>query len=283
MRKRALALVVVALAALAVPASAAHPNIMCVDVGMNERYGSSGDDMVEYVRATIGTNDADHEEPFQEGCVPIEGDFAGTQIDFEITGAADPDSSDTPGTPDMTCTIGPGANSCYIEPPPADEGTQTFRTWIDSDGSNLTVEADRAEGHDQTTTQGDQPEPDGTDVMNWIWTPGEPRPDCGSDNVCWQRITIEYRRWRGTFFGTVSAESDACNGAKVVVWKARPGRDRKVIVTGVSGDDWRASTYEQESGRYYATISRTYAHIPNSEPPWAYECLRDRSRTIEIG
>jgi hypothetical protein len=283
MKARVLVLVMVAVAALAVPASASHPNIMCLDVGMNERYGTADDDMIEYVRATIGTNDADHQEPFQEGCVPLEGDFQGTQIDFEISGAADPDSSDSPETPDMTCTVPPGNNGCLVTPPPSADGTQISRAWFDSDGIDATVEADRTEGYDQTTMPGDQPEPDGTDVMQWIWTSSEPRPECGTDDVCRQRVTIRYLSRQRTFFGEITKESAHCRPGRVTLWRVRPGDDRRIASRSGEIGEWRVGTYPATHGRYYATISKTYADVPNSEPPFTYECLPDRSRTVGVG
>lgn len=285
MKLRALGVVVVLLATLGSPARASHPNVMCVDVGMNERYGMAGDDAVEYVRATIGTNDADHEPPTQEGCVPIESDFGGTEIDYEIAGAGDPDASDTPETPDMTCTVPLGANNCYVEPPPAGGGTQTIRAWIDGDHDNATVEADRTEGADQNTAPGDSPEPDPTDVMNWIWTHGDPPPEvCGPDATCSQRITIDYRRWRGTFFGRVFAEHESCGRRRVVVWRVIRGRgDERVAFTHVGNGrqvDWRIPTYEYEPGRrYYAVVKPGYVESATGA---RHRCEADTSPRITI-
>ena len=120
-------------------------------------------------------------------------------IDFEITGVNDPDGGESPETPDLTCTVtgiddpateridesrecrspsygGPGES--------IHEGVDEIRGWIDHDGTDAVVEADRTEGADETLEPGDTPEPDGTDVVLTRWFQGLPRAaglDCSPE------------------------------------------------------------------------------------------------------
>jgi hypothetical protein len=188
----------------------------------------------------------------------------------------------------MTCTIASGDNNCPVEPPPSGGGTQTIRAWIDGDQSNGIVEADTAEGPDQDTAPGDQPEPDGTDVMNWIWTHGDPPPPpCGADRVCWQRVTLN-TNWGDTFFGRIYRESNSCGEVNLWIWKIRRGRDRlmydmRVFPNPYGPTRWSAPLGKfAPRGRYYAVISKTLASIPNTEPPGYEVCARDRSRTERV-
>lgn len=97
-------------------------------------------------------------------------------IDVEATGANDPDESNTPTSPDFSCTTA-GNGSCSITHGPAGEGTTneagttTYRAWIDEDGSNASSEADNAEGREEGAQPGStaDPEPDGTDVVEKEW------------------------------------------------------------------------------------------------------------------
>ncbi|MGH2746416.1 MAG: Ig-like domain-containing protein, partial [Actinomycetota bacterium] len=99
-------------------------------------------------------------------------------IDAEATGANDPDDGNTPRSPDFSCTTG-NDGTCTIThgPEGTDEsGTTTYRAWIDSDGSNATVEADQQEGRDEDAQPGAFEEPDGTDVVEKMWDAS--RIDC---------------------------------------------------------------------------------------------------------
>ena len=108
---------------------------------------------------------------------------AGTILDAEISGANDPDDSDSPLTPDVTCVVGvsgrcvltsssggPGSST-------TDVGTSSYRVWIDADGSDSTNESDSAEGRDEKVTPGTTPESDNTDVVERTWT-GDPVTQC---------------------------------------------------------------------------------------------------------
>ena len=288
MKRLSIALSVFGLLAALVPgASASHPTQMCLDIDPDRASPMSNDDIIDSIWAYPGATDADH-PPQYEGCVTErtgpDQDWTGTQIDFEITGVADPDGSDTPTTPDLTCTVGEGGGGCAVHPPSSGGGEQTIRAWIDLDSDDATVEADTTEGWDEDSEPGSFGEPDLTDVALWTWTHGDPPPDpCGNDGLCTRRITIDYRKRNGTFFGQVKGEDDNCQTSRVTVKKARRGRDRTITETGTSGGTWRAPTHDSLRGRFYAVLGKSYAPIPDTEPPTAYECLKDRSRTIELG
>ncbi|HEX2196156.1 MAG TPA: Ig-like domain-containing protein [Actinomycetota bacterium] len=121
----------------------------------------------------------------------------GTRISAEAVGANDPDSGDTPETPDFQCrtnqegvcsfTHGPGGNGSTNS-----QGVTRYRAWIDQDDANSTVEADRTEGRDENGEPGSQPESDGTDVVEKTWTrtpqtltmePGSDSASVGSCNA----------------------------------------------------------------------------------------------------
>jgi hypothetical protein len=66
-------------------------------------------------------------------------------IDFEMeTGSNDPDgaTSNSPTTPDRTCSIPAGQSQCDVEYFGDEPGDDQWRIWIDHDGENSTVEAD---------------------------------------------------------------------------------------------------------------------------------------------
>lgn len=127
------------------------------------------------------------------------GDNAGNainnaNIDVEFTGANDPDNTDSPTTPDVSCTTDVNG-SCSFHHNDNDDatnpsanpagtstdntGTSTYRAWHDTDNNNATVEADTTEGQcavvneDGTGCTPAQPggtaEPDRTDVMTKNW------------------------------------------------------------------------------------------------------------------
>ena len=73
-------------------------------------------------------------------------DGLGVNIDFENqNGNNDPDTANTPSTPDFTCTVPQGARECFIEYQGA-RGSDVFRVWIDADKVQTTTEADLSEG-----------------------------------------------------------------------------------------------------------------------------------------
>ncbi|MBI4729150.1 MAG: hypothetical protein HY775_06555 [Acidobacteria bacterium] len=117
---------------------------------------------------------------------------SGVNVDFEITGAGDPDGAYSPNTPDRTCTTTTDGH-CAVTTPDTAVGSTTVRGWTDSDGNNATVEADATEGRLSSTstdclsgeppaqndpagactgtaTPGGTAEPDKTDVVETLWS-----------------------------------------------------------------------------------------------------------------
>ena len=92
---------------------------------------------------------------------------SGAVIDVEITGAGDPDSSNTPITPDRTCTT-QADGTCSFRHSSTSTGDTTYRAWIDTDDDNTTTEADSNEQQAEGTTPG-AAEPDRTDVVTKTW------------------------------------------------------------------------------------------------------------------
>ena len=117
-------------------------------------------------------------------------DLGGVNVDFEVaSGPGDDDvgtSGNTPGSPDLSCTAaatGPGTASCSVSYTEADNegGADAVLAWMDTDGSNATVEADLGEGSDPSPAgapgcapgsagAGSSSEPDGTDCLEHGWT-----------------------------------------------------------------------------------------------------------------
>jgi hypothetical protein len=116
---------------------------------------------------------------------------AGANIDFEATGANDLDGNATFTDPDFTCQTGSNGQ-CTITHGPSgqgttfQDGTTTYRAWIDEDGNNGTTEADQTEGRDETASAsvGTTEEPDNTDVVEKEWEAREGRTiDCEPESA----------------------------------------------------------------------------------------------------
>ena len=249
--------------------------MMCVDIGEDVRYTVSNDDIVDVMWAYPGSTDADH-PPRYEGCVTEKVEpgqnWGGTNIDWEVTGAGDPDSSDSPETPDRTCTVPEGGASCTVYPFPT-EGSQTVRAWIDFDHDDVTVEADMSEGYDEAAEPGDMAEPDATDATLFQWDRAEHDVET--------KTTIVFNEDTRTFRGAVRSQHPLCSeGRSVKLFKRRRDRERVLVDTVTTDDEgsWEVPGYRPRRGRFYAVA-----------PPARFddlvgeiECLRDRSRTIEI-
>lgn len=119
---------------------------------------------------------------------------SGVTVDFEITGAGDPDDSDTPQTRDGRCTTGTDG-ACEFTHSSASEGETEYRAWINDndpeprdDGTDEDV--DRTEGRDESAQPGEIAEPDGTDVVAKTWGPAptalviSPKQDTASVGEC---------------------------------------------------------------------------------------------------
>lgn len=133
-------------------------------------------------------------------------------IDFENEGGVNDTDGTTRTAPDLTCSIAAGATSCTVAYSGSDPGRDQWRSWIDHDGVNTTVEADVTEGRNETANAGgggqDCPgagtggEPDCTDVVEVIWgTGGLDCDDGGGD-------TEHHTNPAGG--GTVSNEAYTC-------------------------------------------------------------------------
>ena len=93
------------------------------------------------------------------------------------TTTGSPDAGDTDESPDATCTEGTGGNaagSCVITYTRSTAGTDEIEAWIDNDKNNTTVEEDEGEGQNETTSPGDETEPDDTDVATKTWSTAAP-------------------------------------------------------------------------------------------------------------
>ena len=157
-------------------------------------------------------------------------------IDFEIDGPSDPgptgpgsgtpesvNASDgnTPETPDRTCTVEVGMRECEVFYRGLTVGTDEIRGWIDHDGMDSTVEADLGEGPDENAEPGDQPEPDGTDVVLTRWfegLPPGPRLDCEPERATVfaglaHTVTCTLENSKGLGFGGWLIDGENLRGA----------------------------------------------------------------------
>lgn len=264
MRKLAMVLGTLALMSTGLTsASASHPTQMCLDIDPDHASPMSNDDIVDSIWAYPGATDAGH-PPQYGGCVtelvqPGQ-DWTGTQIDFEITGVADPDEpdSDSPRTPDMTCTVGEGAGGCAAYPPPSAGGEQTIRAWIDFDKDNATMDGvDTTEGPDEDTQGGTYGEPDMTDVALWTWTHGDPPPPCEGDCRHPTEVTLRYDGSDDRFHGRVTSRENGCMKRRSVeLRRVREGPDLLVssVATGWRGW-WNVDLEQARPGTYRVTVT----------------------------
>ncbi len=103
-------------------------------------------------------------------------------IDFENQNGVNDDDGTTLDSPDLTCTIPSGERSCSVSYTGSITGRDLWRGWIDHDGRDATVEADRTEGRNEyrnaggggTNSQGAAAdgEPDCTDAVEVLWGTG---------------------------------------------------------------------------------------------------------------
>ena len=80
---------------------------------------------------------------------------SGLNIDIEATGANDPDRTNSPTTPDFTCTTDTNGRCSFTHGPggrgtTSEFGRTIYFAFIDSDNSNATVEGDTTESRDET-------------------------------------------------------------------------------------------------------------------------------------
>lgn len=258
------------------PAQASHPTQMCLDIEPDRHTAANNDDILEALSAYPGVTDAGH-PPEHEGCVTervVSGqDWGGTNIDFELTGAGDPDESDSPTTPDLTCTVSDGSGGCSVFMQSSEEGNQTIRAWLDSDLNNASVEADMAEGYDESATPGDVPEPDRTDVALWGWY-----------RSVWSvetTVTIAFDDETGLFHGEARSQHSQCrSGRDIKLFRRRPDRSRTLLGTTVTDNEgaWRLGEFHPKRGRFYAVAAAKEFNDLVGD----IRCLRDRSKTLRL-
>lgn len=104
-------------------------------------------------------------------------------VNFELIGAGDPDSGDSPASPDRVCTTGadgrctltgsPGAIGSGTTITSASPGTTTIRGWVNGMAADLTEGPDAGDAPDEpaggTNVPGGTLEPDTTDVVLAKW------------------------------------------------------------------------------------------------------------------
>ena len=105
-------------------------------------------------------------------------------VDFENESGVNDGDGTTRETPDLTCSIASGEDSCTVTYSGTNVGRDVWRAWIDHDGLNSTIEADVTEGFNQERVPGDggtrcagaaqnnDQEPDCTDVIDVRWGSG---------------------------------------------------------------------------------------------------------------
>jgi hypothetical protein len=234
---------------LMAPAQASHPTSQCINLEPDPAYPTYSY-ATDYLSATYGLSDDNH--PPDQACHTGDAGVAGQDlnIDFEISGVADPDSSDTPETPDLTCTIAADEQSCSVIPPESGGGDQFIRGWVDIDLDDSTVEADPAEGQDETSEPGES-EPDFTDVALWRWIHGDGRRVSTT-------LTLHYDSGRRRFFGVVESRYARCRSSRRInLVKASTGTRRWIRQTKSQADDrWQITMHRDPRGSFRAKAER---------------------------
>ena len=87
------------------------------------------------------------------GCL----DSAECNIDFEVESGPG-DLGNTQESPDHSCQIDSGLDSCFVEFTSTQAGTNLVRVWIDDDGTS-DADADPTEGREISTAPGNRTEP----------------------------------------------------------------------------------------------------------------------------
>ncbi|HWL65863.1 MAG TPA: hypothetical protein VNP73_07805 [Actinomycetota bacterium] len=267
---------VLVMGTVAIPAEGSHPTRQCIDAEPDFHYGVVNDGKTDRLRVSLGVSD-DENHPPKEGCITEDGTGSGqeTEIDFEITGESDPDDSDTPESPDRTCTIPRDDDTCRITPPSSAGGFQVTRAWVDADNSNATVEADLNEGQDESEDPGEV-EPDFTDVVYWGWTHRDEGPTGRSFDV---RVTIRFDD--NEFHGRVFSDKDRCFRYRIVT--LRQLRDGEaVVVARVKANErgrWFIGGGSGPRGRFYVRVRQ---HEWTTRSDTHAVCENDRSPTIRV-
>ena len=115
-----------------------------------------------------------------DGLVTVE--QGSVNIDFENQSGVNDVDGTTFDSPDLTCTVAARERSCTVTYTGTVTGRDLWRAWIDHDGRDATVEADRTENRNEERDAGDGGtvcngagaggEPDCTDVVEVLWGTG---------------------------------------------------------------------------------------------------------------
>lgn len=171
---------------------------------------------------------------------PVTVERGSVNIDFENQSGANDVDGTTFDSPDLTCTIAARERSCAVTYTGTVTGRDLWRVWIDHDGRDVTVEADRTENRNETRDAGDGGtvcngagsggEPDCTDVVEVLWGTGA--LDCddaeGPDAE---------RQTNPSGGGAVSNEVYTCTLTDAT---SRPDADRVIraeVVNGINDPD----------------------------------------------
>ncbi|HVF53692.1 MAG TPA: hypothetical protein VNC78_08820 [Actinomycetota bacterium] len=109
-------------------------------------------------------------------CIPTQV----VNIDFENEAGPNDNDGISLTTPDLTCDISPTdiTASCTVSYVGTLPGTDIWRTWIDHDKIQGSVEADQEEGVNETQRPGTGGEPGSCPGASSVDNPGAPEPDC---------------------------------------------------------------------------------------------------------
>lgn len=121
---------------------------------------------------------------------------SGVNIQGEITGAGDPDQSDSPQNPDRSCTTA-NDGTCQITHTSTTTGESLYRIWINDGQAEPRVpqggvdeDVDLTEGRNEGAQPGEKSEADSTDVVQNTWTQApttitmEPESDTAQIGEC---------------------------------------------------------------------------------------------------
>lgn len=260
--------------------SGTNHNGTCDGEGLNDADDTAGsadapdprDDDVDVVSATWRNADpateldcepengsTDREEDHVITCTANNdsGGVEGTEVDVEAVGANDPDGSNTPSSPDFTCTTD-NTGSCEVTHEGAksnDTGETTYRGWIDEDYFHGTNESDGGEGQNEENNPGGA-EPDDTDVVKNQW---------GTDPA--RTISLDSNRNRQErgkkvrFNGDIDGDPNCEDGETVRLRRSVKSGGYKTMATTVTDNsgDFQFEIVVRKTRRYKAVAPATNA------------------------
>lgn len=193
----------------------------------------------------------------------------GTAIDVEATGANDPDGTNSPGSPDFSCTTGNDGSCSFDHGPGAAAGTTTYRAWIDLDGDNSTSEDDGTEGRNEDNDAGGDGEPDDTDVVEQTWTANRNR----SISLESSKSSVESGR-KVRFFGQITGHP-SCEAGQEVRLQASKSRRSSTYSTV-------ATVASDPSGKFEFRVSVSRSRRYRALTPETPACDRARSNFVAV-